>query len=553
MRASLSLKSAPSISISRPQLRPRHKHATPMGQTQQTHRQVVCAAAAVSSSVKFSVAKPVKFGETVVVVGDHASLGQWDPRRGAAMTWNDGHVWVAHVDLPPGEQLHFKYAVRGGDGSVRWLDGDNLALTVPQENGEAPAYVPPTKQEAAPATTTTTSSKQGSSQTDIVSFFFFFFFGRPSRVVQQRGLPNDGTGPVTNRLGVMEQWYGHLEKLGVTAVYFGPLFESGTHGYDTADYYAIDRRLGTVDDFKQVVSSLHARGIRVILDGVFNHTGTRFFAFNDIIHNGPSQSQYRDWYFVDSSKQGGDIADGRGYQSWEGHTSLPRLNVANPEVRRYLFDVARYWLKEVGDYNRWIGPDRLDSGTNYQLSKAIWSSVNDMNYFELLKDQRHYNLAVLFLLTTRGIPCLYYGDEVGMEGSPGGPEGDLAMRKPLEFTHTDINDGKYAFTEKAVKLKTANPAFSGSVDIIPLINTNKQVAYMRAGGGQTAIVVMNCGFEAEERFNVDVKGKIPDGVEMTDVLNEGEGKGGVFAVKGGKIEMPLEACGARVLVDKRFE
>ena len=132
---------------------------------------------------------------------------------------------------------------------------------------------------------------------------------------------NDLLEPFPARLRTVRDWYEHFEQLGITAMYFGPVFESESHGYDTTDYFQIDRRLGDVTLLRNIVSELHARGIRVILDGVFNHTGREFFAFKDLQQKG-RESQYANWYHV---RWEGDsqYRDGFAYESWEGHNLCP--------------------------------------------------------------------------------------------------------------------------------------------------------------------------------------------------------------------------------------
>ena len=239
------------------------------------------------------------------------------------------------------------------------------------------------------------------------------FLGAPHR--------NDlGAEPVP-RLAGLRRWYDHLLELGVTALYCGPIFESESHGYDTIDYFSVDRRLGDATLLREIVDELHGRGIRVILDAVFNHTGRGFFAFQDVLQQGPS-SPYRDWYHIDWN---GNSAydDGFAYRAWEDHPALPELNVANPDVRAYLFEVARMWLVDVsvdgwrldvayelptdflwelrrvckearpdcfllgetirGDYRTWIAPDLLDAGTDYQFYESVWRSFNTANLADL--------------------------------------------------------------------------------------------------------------------------------------------------------------------------
>lgn len=139
---------------------------------------------------------------------------------------------------------------------------------------------------------------------------------------------------------------GTLEELGVTAIYFNPLFAApSNHKYDTADYLAIDPHLGTNALLKALVSEAHARGIRVILDGVFNHSGDRFWAFQDVLKNG-AESRYKDWYFI--RKFPVVVKEHPEYEAWWGFAHLPKLNTGNPETRKYLLGVAAHWIREAG-------------------------------------------------------------------------------------------------------------------------------------------------------------------------------------------------------------
>jgi cyclomaltodextrinase len=230
-----------------------------------------------------------------------------------------------------------------------------------------------------------------------------------------------GAAPVP-RLSQIRGWLGHLQDLGVNALYLGPVFESTAHGYDTADYYHVDRRLGTDETLRDLVAACHEAGIRVILDGVFNHVGRDFWAFRDVLTNGRS-SAYRDWFaglrFDAHSPHGDPFA----YEGWNGHFDLVKLDVGNPAVREHLFGAVRSWIDDFGidglrldaadvldigfqrelaarcreqrpdfwllgeivhgDYRRWANPQTLDSVTNYECYKGLHSSLVDRNYFEV--------------------------------------------------------------------------------------------------------------------------------------------------------------------------
>lgn len=237
------------------------------------------------------------------------------------------------------------------------------------------------------------------------------------------GAPKTNLEPgITNRFDELDQWIPHLSKLGFNAVYIGPLFESSTHGYDTIDYRAIDRRLGDTNRFRTFTKQCHEHGIRVVVDGVFNHTGREFFAFKNIQEQ-RENSPYRDWYRGVNFDCGSPAGDSFTYEAWQGHYELPCLNLLNADVRQYLFDVVRYWaetfdidgirldcanvldfgfMKELrtvtsqlkedfwlmgevihGDYSRWANPEMLHSVTNYELHKSLYSGLNDHNFFEI--------------------------------------------------------------------------------------------------------------------------------------------------------------------------
>lgn len=220
----------------------------------------------------------------------------------------------------------------------------------------------------------------------------------------------------------LERLIPHMRRLGMTALYIGPLFESEGHGYETTDYYKVDARLGDNAGFRHFVDSAHAAGIRVVVDGVFNHSGRSFFAFEDLKKNREG-SAYRDWYCNVNFGGNNEFNDGFCYEAWHGYNILPRLNLWNPAVRNYLLDVIRFWVKEFdidgirldcadvlhfdfmkemrqlantikpefwlmgevihGDYSRWVNRETLHSVTNYELHKGLYSGHNDHNYFEI--------------------------------------------------------------------------------------------------------------------------------------------------------------------------
>ena len=225
-----------------------------------------------------------------------------------------------------------------------------------------------------------------------------------------------------HRLNTILPWISHIKEIGCNAIYIGPLFESVGHGYETTDYKKLDSRLGTNEDLTDFVSECHKQGIRVILDGVFNHTGRDFFAFQDIKKN-RENSQYKNWYCNVNFGGNNSYNDGFSYENWGGYDLLVKLNQHNPAVKEYICDVIRFWVSEFdidgirldaadvldfeymkalrhvanevkqdfwlmgevihGNYSRWANDGTLHSVTNYMLHKALYSGHNDHNYFEV--------------------------------------------------------------------------------------------------------------------------------------------------------------------------
>lgn len=216
-------------------------------------------------------------------------------------------------------------------------------------------------------------------------------------------------------------WIPHLKDLNIGAIYFSPLFDSDYHGYDTRDYKKIDRRIGTNDDFKEVVKKLHENDIRVVIDGVFNHVGRNFFAFSDVKEK-KWDSEYKDWFNI-SFDGNSSYNDGFWYEGWEGHFNLVKLNLRNNAVAEYLLDCVKFWIDEFdidgirldvayclehdfmrrlrsftdslkndffllgemihGDYKTIVNSQMLHSATNYECYKGLYSSFNSMNMFEI--------------------------------------------------------------------------------------------------------------------------------------------------------------------------
>lgn len=244
------------------------------------------------------------------------------------------------------------------------------------------------------------------------------------------GCPHDNNGEAGEHFDKLNEWAEHAKRIGCNAIYIGPLFESGSHGYDTTDYRLVDRRLGTNDDFKQFVKNCHANDVKVIVDGVFNHTGREFFAFQDIKQN-RENSRYKDWYCNVNFWGNNEYNDGFSYDNWGGYNLLAKLNLWNPEVKNYHLETVKFWVDEFdidgirldaadvldfgfmkelrsfcnglkpdfwlmgevihGDYSRWANNDMLHSVTNYELHKGLYSGHNDHNYFEIAHTIKRLN------------------------------------------------------------------------------------------------------------------------------------------------------------------
>ena len=235
------------------------------------------------------------------------------------------------------------------------------------------------------------------------------------------GAPRENDGVREHRILRVLDWIDHIKALGADTVLFNPLFESDRHGYDTRDYFQVDCRLGTNEDFKAVCDALHAAGLRVMLDGVFNHVGRGFHAFQDVRER-RWDSPYKDWFHINFDGNTG-YNDGFWYDGWEGHYELVKLNLQNPAVVGHQFDAIRAWVEQFGidglrldvayclspdylrqlrqfadglkpefvlmgetlhgDYNRWMNDSACHSVTNYECYKGLWSSFNSMNLFEI--------------------------------------------------------------------------------------------------------------------------------------------------------------------------
>ena len=388
---------------------------------------------------------------------------------------------------------------------------------------------------------------------------------------------NEGPATAGNRILQLLDWIPHLEKLGVGALYIGPVFESVSHGYDTTDYFTPDTRLGTKEDFRKVFSALHAHGIRIVLDGVFGHVGRRFPFYRQLLAQG-QDSPYCGWFRNLHFGYGNPLGDPVTYENWGGDWNLVRLNLGNPDVRGYILSAVESWMDDYDidglrldtadvldpqlfrDLNRvckgrkpdfWLmgefmncancramQPDQLDSITNYECWKGMYSACNSHNLYEIsyginrqnhpewgmykgkhlynfldnhdqtriasmLADRRMLPVLYTMLLAMPGVPSVYYGSEWGMEGRKGtGPAADYPLRMPMTRESMEAGDENLMrhIAALAAFRRTSMALRYGSYTNIK--EGNEQLVFARAYEGETVYAVFNIAdHDAEIRFS----------------------------------------------------
>jgi cyclomaltodextrinase len=430
-------------------------------------------------------------------------------------------------------------------------------------------------------------------------------FARSDAVAKPAGLQPWGAPPTAygyqggDLWGVVEH-LDYLTGLGVNAIYFNPIFRSASnHRYHTHDYYQVDPMLGGNDAFNKLLSVAHARGIRIVLDGVFNHASRGFFQFHDILENGTG-SAYLDWFTVEDWPLRPYANRQPNYRCWDDNPALPKLNTATPAVRSFIYEVARHWIElgvdgwrldvpaEIDDdafwrdfravvkganpqayivgeiwdeAGRWLQGDQFDAVMNYPLARAAlgffafetfdrsyrpggfrprplgsrafgneidrlidqypWPvtqvQLNLLDSHDTARfinqacdDQSALRLALLFLMTMPGAPCIYYGTEIGMTG---GPDPDCRKAFPWEGPwDRDLLD----YTKRAIALRHAHPALRrGSYEC--LYAFGNLYAFGRRWGEDGLVVVFNVGHETEV-VSLDVEPFLPNDT-LRDVWN----------------------------------
>jgi glycosidase len=376
---------------------------------------------------------------------------------------------------------------------------------------------------------------------------------------------NDFSSPAGNGLRSLKNHMPRLLSLGINALYIGPLFESSSHGYDTVDYYHVERRLGNNQDLKELVQAFHDNGISVILDAVFNHTGRDFFAFKDVMAH-KAASPYADWYLNVDFSRNNEYNDGFSYEGWAGHASLVKLNLDCRELREHLLGAVKHWIEDFnidglrldaanvisvdflgelsafsknlkkdfwlmgeivsGDYRRIAREGCLDSATNYELSKSLWSSFHDQNVFELAwtlkrefsadglySDLALYNFvdnhdvnrvassledpARLFplyglLFCLPGIPSIYYGSEFGITGQRN-DHSDYALRPAWNDDWAESELAQSLFNElcRFSKIRKESEALQYGNYRELLVNYHQIFAFLRESKNEKIIIVVN--------------------------------------------------------------
>lgn len=376
--------------------------------------------------------------------------------------------------------------------------------------------------------------------------------------------------PVQHSFRRLIPWLDYAVELGCSGIQLGPIFESESHGYDTTDHFMIDRRLGDEDDFRTFMSECQARGLHVLLDGVFNHVGRSFTKFQQAISQGPD-SQFASWFALTWPEDGGAPE----VDVFEGHGQLVELNHDEPAVGAYVTEVMRYWAErgisgwrldaayalapgfwrecvskvrenhpdnwfvgEVihGDYVNYVQESGLDSVTQYELWKAIWSSLNDGNFWELahamerhgefcesfipltfignhdvtriasqLQNPEHLGLALAVLFTVPGVPSIYYGDEQAFRGIKEERfGGDDEIRPPFPDEPGQLaQDGwpVYRLHQELIGLRRRHPWLTRSTTEV-LHLENERFAYRSSSDGAAIAVALNAG-DSEFSFELD--------------------------------------------------
>jgi len=422
---------------------------------------------------------------------------------------------------------------------------------------------------------------------------------------------NNTSFPVVQRMEKLIPWLDHIQSLGANAIYLGPVFESSSHGYDTTDYYQVDRRLGNNDTLRLFSEEVHQRGLRLVLDGVFNHVGRDFWAFKDVQQLGEN-SDYCEWFHNLRFNEVSPMGDPFNYESWQGHYRLVKLNLSHPDVRAHLLDAVAMWIEQFnidglrldaadsidfdflralhhftkskrpdfwllgevvhGNYRDWANPKTLDSVTNYQCYKGLYSSLAEANYFEIAyginrqfgTDGMYKNLDLynfvdnhdvdrvaskldnpallyplyLLLFAMPGIPSVYYGSEWGLKGEKG-QWTDASLRPELNLSHLDNMKSDLAQAiQRLSELRACSQAIKFG-DYQELFVDHQQFAFLRQFEDQKVVVILNSSSNS-----VEMALKLPWGSGvLADLLSPET----LYELRDGKINVSIPPVWGRVL------
>ncbi len=404
-------------------------------------------------------------------------------------------------------------------------------------------------------------------------------------------------------LGMLEH-LDYLEDLGVTALYFNPIFASAAnHRYHTHDYYAVDPVLGGTALFREFLDAAHERGMRVVLDGVFNHTGRGFLQFNHILENG-EQSPYLDWFTIKGFPlRAFETRRKPNYECWWDLRELPKLNTENPQVRAFLYDVAEYWLKlgidgwrldvpleiktlgfweefrqrvravnpdayilaEIWDEAKpWLQGEHFDATMNYGFNRACYgffgqksletshrpggfrirrmnarrfarhidrlvalyawdvalaqynllSSHDEPRFLTMvLGDKARLRLATLFQMTFVGVPSIYYGDEIGMEGGP-----DPDCRRAFPWDESRWDHELRAYFKRLIALRKAHPVLRTGC-FITLHARGRTYAFARSDDQEVIVVAFNVG-NRPAKVDINLHDVTAEDAVLTDLWSD---------------------------------
>ncbi|SES90765.1 alpha-glycosidase [Paenibacillus sp. NFR01] len=428
----------------------------------------------------------------------------------------------------------------------------------------------------------------------------------PENVLPWGGTPRPDNFFGGDLQGVIDH-LDHLSELGITGIYFTPIFTATTnHKYDTEDYMQVDPHFGDVATLKKLVDACHKRGIRVLLDAVFNHSGRTFAPFVDVLEKGEA-SPYKDWFHVREFplKVENDIPN---YDAFAFEPKMPKLNTEHPEVKAYLLKVAEYWIKDVGidgwrldvanevdhefwrDFRKvvkranpeayilgeiwhesapWLEGDKFDAVMNYpftdavldffvhetldaegfanaigkqlsryplQASEVAFNLLDSHDTPRLLTlaggDKNKLKLSALFQFTFMGTPCIYYGDEIGMDG-----EGDPGCRKCMEWDPAKQDRGLFDYYRTLIQIRAAHPALrTGSFAFLEAGRQGTKLAYERVLGDDMLIVLINTE-QTSQTFRLDVEER------NWEELFTGQ----AYRAERGKLSVKLPAFGYAIL------